>query len=200
MGPELFEIDKKENASWEPQSALDILLVLLYTEGPNGKLGEPIEGITRLDKIMFLLSETDEFKDIIKNGYIFEADKFGPFAPELFDDIELLKQEGILEVVSERKAKGKAEIADDESMLKTIDEEDIQDTEFLVKKYKLTEDGMNVANLIYNELSEKQKKRLNSIKKSFQNIDLTDLLHYVYTRYPETIEKSKIKEKVLKKR
>ena len=88
MNTEITNISPNSENVWEPESALDILIVLLYSKGRFGVLNEPIEGITRLDKIMFLLSGDERFKSIINQGYTFEADNFGPFAPELFDDLE----------------------------------------------------------------------------------------------------------------
>lgn len=99
----------QENEEWHLESALDVLVVLLYAEGPKGRVGMPIEGITRLDKIMFMLSQSPEFSEIIDKGYQFKAYNYGPFAPELFDDIEALKLEGIIHT-SKRAAYGLTEL------------------------------------------------------------------------------------------
>jgi hypothetical protein len=74
---------KKQENSWNIESGLDVLMLLLYSEGTTGKIGEPLEGITRLDKIMYLLSQSKEFSSIVQENYEFQADNFGPFAPEL---------------------------------------------------------------------------------------------------------------------
>jgi hypothetical protein len=197
----LIQVDNKSNnkEAWKPESALDILICLLYSEGAEGKTGEPIEGFTRLDKLMFLLSESDEFKVIIKEGYNFEADNYGPFAPELFDDIEALKQEDLLNIISHRKPKNKSEIGDEE----IIDEPDgieSQKSDYSVNKYQLTSKGLAIGKLLWDDLTIDQKNKLLLIKKTWELKDLIDLLHYVYKRYPETTEKSKIKERVLSSR
>jgi len=190
---------ENNHESWKPESALDVLLVLLYCEGPTGKMGEMIEGITRLDKIMFLLSESEEFSSIIEQGYNFEADNFGPFAPELFDDIEALKQEKIINVITRSVPRRNIEVADELSVIDPLEDDNPSDTDFSVDKYQLTSEGFEVSKLIYNGLTEKQKNKLIQIKKRWQNRDLSDLLHYVYTKYPKTTEKSKIKRRILSK-
>jgi len=186
--------------AWAPESALDILLALLYCEGAGGQIGENIEGITRLDKIMFLLSESEEFRDIIEKGYNFEADNFGPFAPELFDDIEALKQENIVQVVSRRIPRRQIEVADESSVIDPLEDDEPSDTAFSVSKYQLTKEGLEISKLIYNGLTPDQKTKLIQVKKTWQNRNLSDLLHYIYTKYPKTTEKSKIRRQVLSRR
>ena len=188
---------------WNLESGLDVLIVLLYSEGPNSQIGEPIEGITRLDKIMYLLSKNPEFGKIIDRGYRFEADNFGPFAPELFDDIEALKHENIISVVSTRATKNKIETIDEEYVEKeasdkVADREEVTSWKsYPVEKYELTEEGLKVGAKLFNCLTEKQKIELKRIKRVFAEMNLGALLHYVYTKYPELTGKSKIKDKVL---
>jgi uncharacterized protein YwgA len=80
---------------WNPQSGLDVLLMLLYAP-QNGEDCVPIEGITRLDKLMFLLSKTNEFSNLFAQDYEFIPYNFGPFATELLDDLEALIAEKVI--------------------------------------------------------------------------------------------------------
>jgi hypothetical protein len=184
------------NEGWNLESALDVLILLLYTEGNEAKVGEPIEGITRLDKLMYLLSKSPEFAQIIDKGYQFEADNFGPFAPELFDDIEALKQEKVIAVTSTRETKNKIETIDEEYVEKEIDIASWKS--YPVEKYELTESGMKIGSLLYNCLSEKQKAELKNIKSVFGKMSLNALLHFVYSKYPDMTGKSKIRDEVLR--
>ena len=182
---------------WSLESGLDVLIVLLYSEGPNSQIGEPIEGITRLDKIMYLLSKNPEFGKIIEKGYRFEADNFGPFAPELFDDIEALKHENIISVVSTRATKNKIDTIDEEYVEKgasnrVADKEDVTSWKsYPVERYELTEEGMTVGAKLYNCLTEKQQTELKRIKRVFAEMNLGALLHYVYTKYPSLLANQK---------
>ena len=185
-----------ENDVWVPESALDVLIALLYGKGKTDSFGEPIEGITRLDKLMFLLSKNAYFKEIVNKGYVFEPDNFGPFAPELFDDIEALRYENIIEIISSREPLSISEIAAEEVNVSPEEDADPSDS-FTVNEYRLTGEGMQVGALIWNGLSDKQKKAIYDIKKTWQNKSLNSLLHYVYNRYPETTEKSKIKDRYI---
>ena len=197
---EIDVVKQKEGERWKPESALDVLMLLLYSEGDSGEIGEPIEGITRLDKIMYLLSQSPEFSQIVNKSYEFQADNFGPFAPELFDDIQALKQECIIGA-SERKTKNKIETVDEESVEKVFDEEsdiNVSWKKYPVETYKLTDLGMKIAAQLYDNLTEPQKMKIKKIKKTFGEMSLKNLLYYVYSTAPtKMLEKSKIKKEVL---
>jgi len=199
----LPEMDfEKPSKAWNLESALDILIVLLYTKGASGEIAEPIEGITRLDKIIYLLSESPKFKQIINKGYSFQADNFGPFAPEIFDDIAALKHEGIIEVVASREPKNKIETIDEEAVERVLDEEKDTDRNvswktYSVEKYELTALGQQIGALLYDGLTEEQKSELNETKRVFGKMSLKSLLHYVYSKYPKMAEKSKIRDEIL---
>lgn len=192
---------EKVDEAWDLKSALDVLVVLLYAKGSEGRVGEPIEGITRLDKIMYLLSESPEFKEIVNKGYKFQADNFGPFAPEIFDDVEALKQERIIKVVSEREPKNKIETVDQESVEQVLDEEKDADKKiswktYPIERYELTDRGLLIGSLLQNDLTEEQNLRLEKTKKAFGKMSLKNLLHYVYSKYPKMTERSKIRDKI----
>lgn len=194
------QINQSNQENWKPESALDILMLLLYAKGASGVNGESIEGITRLDKIMYLLSQSTEFSKIVKAGYTFQADNFGPFAPELFDDIQALKQECVIEA-SERKTTNKIETVDEESIEKVFDDEpdmNVSWKKYSVETYKLTALGMKIAAQLYNNLTEVQKKEITEIKKRFGQMTLKNLLYFVYSTAPnKMLEKSRIKKQVL---
>ena len=187
---------------WNLESALDVLIVLLYAKGSEGRVGEPVEGITRLDKVMYLLSESPEFCEAVNKGYTFEAHSFGPFAPEIFDDIAALKHEGIIRVVSAREPRNKIETVDEETVEQVFDQEkeaekNISWMAYPIERYELTDSGLQVGALLYKGLTEKQRMKLEEIKKMSGNMSLKSLLHYVYSKYPKMTEKSKIKGKIL---
>jgi hypothetical protein len=192
---------KKENA-WQLESGLDVLMLLLYAEGGSGKTGEPIEGITRLDKIMYLLSQSKEFSSVVEENYKFQADNFGPFAPELFDDIQALKQECIIELSSEKITKNKIDTVDEESVEKVLEDSDdmkvVSWKKYPLETYKLTDLGMKIAAQLYSNLSIQQKEELKKIKKTFGTMSMKNLLYYVYSTAPsKMLEKSKIRKDVL---
>ena len=72
------------------------LLLLLYAPGPSGQIGEPIKGKTRLQKEVFLTQKN--LRDVgVFTYYPFRPYKLGPYSKELYEDIEWMEYEGILE-------------------------------------------------------------------------------------------------------
>jgi uncharacterized protein YwgA len=66
---------------------VDLLALVFYLYGGR------IKGVTRLNKIVFLLQE--EFG---LNGYNFSASKYGPWSGELADSIDGLEKEGLIKI------------------------------------------------------------------------------------------------------
>ena len=80
------------------ENSLDLLLVLLFTPFSKKKECEPIKGITRLQKLIFLLNQgkgPDSFVKIAKE-YNYKAYKMGPYAGNLREDLETLISFGLV--------------------------------------------------------------------------------------------------------
>ena len=183
---------------WTPKSGLDVLLLLLYA--PDGdKPKAPIHGITRLDKLMFLLSRFEEFRELFEGDYDFIPYNFGPFATELLDDLEALKSQELIHV-NERSPRSASEIRDAE----VIDEEtgefadkDVTWDIYKHEAYSLTDLGADVAENLFESATESQREVLKRVKTSFNSKSLTGLLRYVYRTYPTYTTKSVIRSKIL---
>jgi hypothetical protein len=71
------------------------LMLLLYAKGSSGHPNEPIEGRTRLTKMLFLLDkEYNAFKKIAKLAFVPYA--FGPYDAKVYDDLAFLENMGWL--------------------------------------------------------------------------------------------------------
>jgi len=78
-------------------SRSDMLLLLLYAPGPSGQKCEPIRGKTRLQKEVFLTQKSLRDAGIF-TYYPFRPYKLGPYSKDLYEDIEWMEHEGVLEV------------------------------------------------------------------------------------------------------
>ena len=85
------------NETMRVENSMDLLLVLLYSPGKKGEL-EPIEGITRLQKLMFLLQQGKGPSELVKQAqeYEYRAYKMGPYSSELIQDLDELKSARLL--------------------------------------------------------------------------------------------------------
>ena len=74
------------------ESSLDLLLVLLYAPGTSGTPAEPIDGITRLQKLIFLLNQGKGPASVVAQAkeFLYEPYKMGPFSRQVNEDLDIL--------------------------------------------------------------------------------------------------------------
>jgi uncharacterized protein len=186
-------------------SGADYLLLLFYVKGSTGIIGEPIEGRTRITKMMFIfkkeifgklkLNKFSSEEDLPK----FEAYHYGPFSYDVHEQLDLFTNIGFIE--DKTKVIRKNDELDYDSDLKSIDENESLLEEQLptVSEYRLTPLGIKyVENEIIPNLENKEQVILflEQFKKQINTTDLRSILSYVYNKYPEYASKSKIREKV----
>ena len=135
--------------------------------------GKPIIHKLRLQKLIFLLQKEiiePGLLSIIQGSYDFRPYNYGPFSEEVIDDIEFLKDLGLVEVAE----KNGSEV------------------------YKLTNKGKQLFEKILSTFKNdaqfrKAFEKITELKKRWVKEELEKLLKYVYERYPEYTEKSMIK-------
>ena len=179
----------------------DYLLLLLYI---NNK--EPIKGSVRLTKMMFLFNEqiapalkskgldSDKLPDFIPYNY-------GPFSKDLYEQVDFFTGIGFMQVRDLNETEemsGVDNIVEKEFVDECYEDEDETKSENSYREYRITATG---SGFVENELLEKvtspQLELLQQYKKKITEMTLKQLLHYVYTRYPQYAEKSLIKDEVL---
>jgi len=167
-------------------TGLESIILLLYLSKKNKMDG--IRGLTRLEKLLFLLEKERHFSI---EGYHFEADRFGPLEMKVYDDLETLEQMGFI-------TKQSAETFD------TIEYKDIQfhdskeyDIKIKPEKYLLTLKGQILAKKIFNSLTKSEREAFNEIILKFNTLTLTEILRYIYTKFEEFARNSQIKNQIL---
>lgn len=130
---------------------------------------QPIEGRTRLQKMVFLLQKELEEEDIslsLNESYEFWAYDYGPFSKELADEIDTLLGEERLEETEEPFDDGKVKY-----------------------QYQLLESG----EIKQGDHDRKQAaviKKAEEIKTTYNDMALPEVIDQVYTRYPEYAKNS----------
>ena len=184
-------------------SRSELLMMLLAAPGPSGKPAEPVQGTTRLQKLLFLLEHEAKLKPQGAD-FQFEPWKFGPVSKELYDDLEKLENLGFLE--SEPvSAPSTAEL--DEYGLSFDDlmggEESQSSVETLEEKqYRLTTRGLDW--ITKQQRNDPPKaaavEEVRRLKSKYAGLSLKDLLYYVYTKYPTMTTASEIRGQVIRRR
>lgn len=125
---------------------------------------ERVDGRTQVQKLAFLTQKETKLGE----SYRFVPWKFGPFSKEVWEDLDLLVSEGI---VIEIPQGGKD---------KTVG-----------YMYALTKDGARlVTDRILSQLDDNMLVQIKRMIENYSQMNLSELLTYVYEKYPEYTEKS----------
>jgi uncharacterized protein YwgA len=164
-----------------------VLLVLLYTPGTSKRVGEPVKGITRLQKLLFLLWKEGQFYETVPDLYNFRAYDFGPCMDDLYDDIEFLQEMALVDV-KEVPSGNEFEGADEDAFLTDFGFRLVKtDTR---RDFSLTQAGLTAGKDLYDGLSPEDRERVSSIKAKYNRMPFWSLLRYVYKKYPAFAKKS----------
>jgi len=184
----------------------DLLLLLLGIDGPKAA-NEGLGGITRLQKLLFLL-EQEEHVIPSGEGFTFEAYKAGPYSSKLYDDLEFLENLGLIrkDVTAEGTEEEAAEI--DFTFEDLIEPERGKDDPsgpapdaYEEYRFYLTPQGIQkIQRLLSDDTYKPLVDSIRRVKSRYGQYSLRDLLYHVYTKYPEMTTESEIKENVLRRR
>lgn len=182
------------------------LLYLLSLPGKSGHINEPIEGVTRVQKMIFLFEKelVPNLRKIEKFEYSdsgFMAYKFGPYSNDVSDSLRFFIA---ADFIVEKELQTKKPVSDIEE-----EKEFDNDIEFYynendnydgrLTEYFLSKKGMRfVEQKLDSMFTFEQREALIEFKVRINSLPLNAILHYVYSSYPDMTEKSTIKDKVLK--
>ncbi len=148
------------------QMRKSLLLGLIYADQQS-----PVEGRTRLQKMLFIFQQEieDKLNLDLADGYQFQAYDYGPFAPDLYQDLEELVSRGL--VVEEK--------------------EEFDDR--VKYNYKITKDGKKI---VEDQIESKEEfdeflTEAELLKSQFNNLSLQELIDKVYSKYPQFARNSK---------
>jgi len=177
----------------------DLMLLLLFSPGKSGEEAEPIDGRTRLMKLLFLLQKQNDFpiEKVVKQSllYNFQPYNYGPFTKDVYDDIEFLENVGLVK----SQVKGEASPADQNEEEKVVEDimfgidEEGSNLLFEEESFKLTDRGKQfVREKVLPIVPLSLISKVRELKTKFAKAPLTSLLRYVYSSYPEYAQKSKL--------
>lgn len=175
--------------------------MMLYAPGVSGKTAEPVAGITRLNKLLFLL----EKEGSAKTDFDFKPYKMGPYSPNINPVIEFLStfpspKDPIIELKSARVKSGtNAEQTRYINDLASSDDIPEELDKYNSSSFELTEKGKKLAEAVWNDAPDATKVSVANIKSKYTSLTLNQLLRYVYSTYPKMTEKSEIKNQVFGK-
>lgn len=180
------------------ENSMDLLLTLLYAPGKSGRNAEPIEGITRLQKLMFLLQQDVGPKQLLNDAqaYRYRAYKMGPYSDQLRTDLQELESAGI--VVTERLEYWLPDDGDGVPERSPPFDAPSGETKRVESyRFSLSPDlGQQTGRDLWDSLAPKDRKELAAFKAFFNSLSLRQLLIFTYEKYPKFTEASTIKKQL----
>lgn len=202
----------------------ELLVLLLYAPGTKGAEKEPIVGVTRLQKLLYLLKREYEIDKVSSNYFSFEPYKFGPYASQLYDDIAFLENLGFIRsrgsqvpmssfsgenislpplVSFGEHSASRADIEEARAgydYLMGQESDELHEEDLQERIFRLTPKGEEAAHAILEQIALNQRNtllsKLEEVKKRFAGLTLRQLLSYVYREYPESAAESEIIDRV----
>ncbi len=186
-------------------SSKDLIMVLLYAKGPNKIIAEPIPGRTRLMKMIYLFKKEVwkqfELDKVIDQSALpdFRAYDYGPFSDNVYADLEFLRDIDFIRVKALSDDEASEEEAESYRYWQINANVDPDPTSsYNDEEFSLTDLGREFVEETFRDKLTKQRwEILDEFKRRCTETSLKALLKYVYTKYPEDAEKSKIKKAVL---
>jgi hypothetical protein len=167
----------------------DMLLLILAAEN-----GEPIVGVTRLQKYLFLLQQRHGWDKRFTEPYRFRAYDYGPFDAQIYDDLQFFQNLGFIEA----RSVGPEPATERDELRGASEDWGVSDPEVRpweeessVFEYRLTDRGHAFANRI--ELGREDRRTLDAIKRRWNGRPLRDLLRWLYHEFPRFAENTKLR-------
>jgi uncharacterized protein len=171
----------------------DAIVLLLGAPTQNGSSGE-IQGVTRLEKLLFLLERETSASEWLTEDAEFRAYNYGPFSSKVYQAVDMLSAAGLV------KDSGQQSSDEEDSWEKEnaiFDRNDLDP--YATRDFELTPDGWQYYKALASEVGAEQLKEVSAFKSRFANVPLRQLVRYVYERYDEFTSKSVIRDDILGK-
>ncbi len=169
----------------------DAIVLLLGAPAKSPALRGRLEGITRLEKLVFLLEQETPLGSYLTEQPDFLAYNFGPFSQKVYQAIETLSAAGLIQDSSSISATEE----DSWEAGEIIGEQ--PDARYTTRDFELTPRGHKYYNALLKELPPATERIVENLKNQLAGLPLRQLIRYVYTRHPKLTERSVIRDQIL---
>ncbi|GAA5230108.1 hypothetical protein [Arthrobacter cryoconiti] len=176
---------------------IDDAIVLLLGTATHGATSGEIRGITRLEKLIFLLERETSSKDWLQQDAGFEAYNFGPFSQKIYQAVDTLAAAQLIEDSSSLAPDTMDSWEEREVIGPNSGSPGDRINPYTTRDFHLTERGWRYFNALKQELTPEAMVELQNFKRQFAFLPLRQLIRYVYSRYEEFTTKSLIRDEVL---
>jgi uncharacterized protein len=150
-----------------------------------------VEGITRLEKLLFLLENETAVREWLKEDAGFSSNNFGPFSSKSYQEIETLVAAGLVRDSAELSSTPEDSWESEHIIGAT------QADPYATRTFDLTEQGWRYYKELLKELPKHAESEVTHLKRRFASVPLRQLVRYVYQRYPDFTDRSIIRDEIL---
>jgi hypothetical protein len=178
-------------ADKSPLEIDDAIVLLLGAPGTDRK--GYLEGVTRLEKLIFLLERETPARDWLTEKADFRSYRFGPFSSKVYAAADTLAAAKII-----KDSASTAPSSEDrwESVNALVDAQDVDP--YTTRTFELTERGDKYYAALLKELPPSAEQTLGQFKRKFARMPLRQLVRYVYERYPQFTDQSEIRDEIMR--
>jgi hypothetical protein len=163
----------------------DVVLLLLEANERVLRRAE-LAGITRLEKLLFLLEKETRFEGIA-TLFVFKPHNFGPFSKEVYESVDFLESCRLVRVREKAHSTIYTRL-DEAKLLSEISEldEEPEEAGFVKERiFALTDDGRKVANKLRDMVGGEDAAAVDGIVQRYGLLPLSQLIRYVYHQYKD---------------
>lgn len=171
----------------------DVVVLLLGAPSDSPRLRDRIEGITRLEKMFFLLEQESDLPLTVDAQFV--PHNFGPFSAKIYQAVDVLAAAELIQD-SANLAADDDDAWERENLI--YSSEDVPDR-FATRNFSLTARGRRYYNALIEEMPRGTEQRLAEFKRRFGKMPLRQLVRYVYEKpeYKDYVSRSIIRDEIL---
>ena len=166
----------------------DLVLLLLAASGRGEATQDRVNGITRLEKLLFLAEHETDVGRNVRDPFKFHAYDYGPYSKAVYEAVDLLEEAGL---ISEERAFAGQPLDEMEEWTAGIEQR-----EGIERRFALTDRGRVIAHYLADR-HPTVAEGLSKIKKQYGDLSLRKLIRYVYGQYPSFAEASRIRDQII---
>ena len=175
----------------EPLEIDDVIVLLLGAPTRLASLHNQLSGVTRLEKLVFLVERETAMKELLEEDTDFVPYNFGPFSSKVYKAIDSLVAYDLIE------DSGSITEDPDDSWEQVWVIGSERDDRYTTRDFRLTNRGERYYDALTRDLPKQYLVELSGFKDQFGPLPLRQLVRYVYLRYPQMTERSLIRDEVL---
>ena len=169
----------------------DAVILVLGAPSTSPRARNRLEGVTRLEKLLFLLQRETSVGELLTEDPGFVAYNFGPFSAKVYQAVDTLVSAGLIE-----DSAAFAESTEDAWETQEVIGARVSDP-YATRNFALTERGRRYYEALVGDLPKDVESTLSSFKNRFAALPLRQLVRYVYERYPQYTVNSVIRDDIL---